>query len=279
MPELIYLYAIVPCSEGPTAEVKRVLGIDDAPVEGLAAGGLEALLSRVDEASWNRDALDLHVRDMQWLAPRATRHQEVLAAIHTAAPALLPLPFATLYRNPQAIRDLLTSRTQEFAAVLKQLEGAEEWTLKVYQESRRFEQQLEQLSPALAAAACGLRTAAPGKAYLLRKQLDVVRREEGVRVTSRLGDEITDRVTSLVKKAIREPLAGADARETSSGAGIPGGRLVLKLALLLERQRRADVDASLGALVAEYEPFGYHFEVTGPWPPYSFTAIRSKDTG
>ena len=122
------------------------------------------MYSSLPSDAWNTEALDSRVRDMEWLAPRATQHQAVLAALHAVAPSILPLPFATLYRHPDAIHALLRERQDEFSATLTRLASSEEWALRVRQDRARFEASLHTLSPALAAATEALRVAPPGKA-------------------------------------------------------------------------------------------------------------------
>ena len=272
----IYLYAIVWQRPGFLEGLGSLAGLDDAALEGLCEGGLLAICSSVPAAGWEPEALDEHVRDMEWLAPRATRHQAVLAALHVASPSLLPLPFATLYYHRDAVHELLRSRQDELTAALRRLEGAEEWTLRVYQDRGIFDQQVEHLSPTFAQATEELRTAAPGKAYLLRKQLDTLRRDEVTRVTSRQADELEQQIAPLARETIREPIV----EPTRSGPGTRGAaadaRLVLKLALLLQRTSGDALQARLGAIADDYASLGYRFELTGPWPPYSFATVHPR---
>ncbi len=276
MSNLTYLYAIVPRADAMLDHNAAVPGVDDQPITALEQGALMAFVSSVSSAEWSSEALDTNVRDMEWLAPRATRHQEVLAAIHAAAGAVLPLPFATLYRDPAAINALLQTRQAEFGEALQRLEGAEEWTLKVFQDRARFEEQLENISPSFAQALAELQTAPPGRAYLLRKQLDGLRRDEAARATKRVSDELEAAVTATVLQVVREPIAGRRANETSVKPGGDEARLTLRLALLIDRQRRDEVDAALSAILAPFMPLGYHVELTGPWPPYSFSRLMSE---
>ena len=265
MPDLTYLYAIVGAGGEAEHAMGDVRGIDDAPVTVLAAGELRAYCSPVRSTDWEEAALDANVRNMDWLAPHATRHQQVLAALHTASPSMLPLPFATLYRHPEAIRELLQVRQSELVAALRRLQGTEEWALKVFQDQGIFDEHLEGLSRPLAEARETLKHASPGKAYLMRKQLDALRKEEAARVTGLVTREIEARIVPYVHDLRREPVTA------SAGVTVQTERLVLKLALLLDRSQRQALHTQLAGTVAEYEVLGYRFELTGPWPPYSFT--------
>jgi hypothetical protein len=274
---LIYLYAVVPEQGAYQAILDRLKGVDDTSLEAIAEDRLVALVSVVDAATWNAEALDQHVRDLDWLAPRATRHQEVLAVLHAMGNSMLPLPFATLYQHPDHVHALLRIRQDDFVQALGQLKDAEEWTLKVAQDPATFEQHVARFSPAFAAAAEQSRVAPPGKAYLLRKQLETLRRSEASRAMARQGDEIEQRVRSLAEDVIREPIT-RQARNAPSATNETAVKVVLKLALLLRTPQRDDIQQRLAELAEEYGTYGYVFELTGPWPPYSFARLHPEQS-
>ena len=276
MSQLTYLYAIVRAGQPDDTMLGRLQGVDDAAVEELVEGSLAALYSQVSLDVWGPDVLDEHVRNMDWLAPRATQHQQVLAALQAASHSMLPLPFATLYHRRDTVRDLLCARQAELATRLERLERAEEWTLKIAQDPAVFEQHVERLSPALARAEEQSRAAPPGKAYLLRKQLETLRRSEAARVTTRQSDEIEQRVTPLVAATIREPITRQARTAGVDQGGDTATRVVLKLALLLRQDTRDSVQTQLAAIAEEFGEFGYVFELAGPWPPYSFAGVEPE---
>lgn len=278
-PSLIYMYAIVRADQPDGTVLERMQGVDDAAVEELVEGPLAALYSQVSLDVWGPEVLDEHVRNMDWLAPRATQHQQVLAALQAAGHGMLPLPFATLYHQRDTMRELLRARQAELTARLQRLERAEEWTLKIAQDPAVFEQHVERLSPALARAEEQSRVAPPGKAYLLRKQLETLRRGEAALVTTRQSDEIEQRVTPLVEASIREPISRQAGTASDDNQGDTATRLVLKLALLMRQDSRDSTLTQLAAIAEEYGEFGYVFELAGPWPPYSFAGVDSEKDG
>jgi hypothetical protein len=270
MPDLTYLYAILP-------RAADLRGVDNAPVEELDIGGLCAVLSSVPAMEWGPDVIDEHVQDMGWLAPRATSHQTVVAALHNIAPSLLPLPFATLYHHRAAVGELLNAQRADLLEALERVAGADEWTLKAFQDRAVFEHHVERLSPAFAQAVEQARTAPPGRAYLLRKQLDTLRRDEAARMSTLQAGEIEDHIRGIVGDVIREPVASqaaAGARGT-----VDGTRAILKLALLVLRDQQQRHMSQLEDIAEHYAPLGFRFELTGPWPPYSFAAIAKESRG
>lgn len=275
--DLTYLYAIVPLAGLPEVLGSDLRGVDGALIEERDLGGLCAILSHVPATEWGPDVIDVHVQDMDWLAPRATSHQTVVAALHTVAPSLLPLPFATLYHRRAAVDDLLNERRDDLIATLARLAGSDEWTLKVFLDRPVFEQQVERLSPVFAEAVEQARTAPPGKAYLLRKQLETLRRDETTRMSTAQAREIEDQIRGLVPDVIREPIAGQAAARGTAGT-TEGMRAVLKLALLLQRDDRDQQMTGLEDIAEHYAALGFRFEIAGPWPPYSFATIAREST-
>ncbi len=269
MQGLSYLYAILP-AEFDLAAMHPVSGIDGALLARIVEGKLQAVYSTVAATDWEAGILDQCVQNMDWLAPRATRHQEVVRALHEASPALLPLPFATIYRAVDAIAELLRAREHELRQSMEQLWEVEEWTLRVYQDGAHFESQLAAVSPSVAAAQAALDTASPGRAFLLRKQLQTLQHTELKHATERVADEIVAHVAGVARAVHREPVVGR--RGDSEARDQPGTQLMLKLALLVERPRRDEADAALSTTLARYTDLGLRYEVTGPWPPYSFVS-------
>lgn len=277
--DLTYLYAIVPQPGLPATLGMDLRGVDGTLLEERDLGGLCAILSSVPASEWGPDVIDEHVQDMDWLAPRATSHQTVVATLHALAPSLLPLPFATLYRRRSAVDNLLSARRADLLATLGRLAGSNEWTLKVFLERSVFEQHVERLSPILAEAVEQARTAPPGRAYLLRKQLETLRRDEATRMSTLQAREIEDQLRGLVRDVIHEPIAGQAAARGTAGA-TEGMRAVLKLALLLRRDEEQQHIARLEDIAEQYTALAFRFELTGPWPPYSFATIaREGDDG
>ena len=87
---LVYVYAIAP---GGSAEPKDVRGIEDGPVRAIRDGELVAFVSDVPESEFGETPLNAHLADMEWLTPRAVRHQEVNAALAAVCDPLVPLSF------------------------------------------------------------------------------------------------------------------------------------------------------------------------------------------
>ena len=92
----VYVYGVAP---GDAAGARRRRGRRsvDYPVELVRDGGLAAIASRVDLADFGEEALAERARELDWVAPRALAHEEVLEQALAAAAPLLPFRFGTIY--------------------------------------------------------------------------------------------------------------------------------------------------------------------------------------
>ena len=53
--------------------------------------------------------------------------------------------------------------------------------------------------------------------------------------------------------------------------------MILNGAYLVAGERVAAFQSELASLEKEYTDLGFRYEMTGPWPPYNFVAIGSKE--
>jgi hypothetical protein len=112
---VIWVYAITDGGAGPVPEVA---GIEDTPVESIAAGGLEAAVSRHAEppSALGEEALWAHERVVERLM---------------ADRAVLPMNFGTMLPADADLERALAARRDAFAAALDRVRGRVELGLRV----------------------------------------------------------------------------------------------------------------------------------------------------
>ena len=68
------------------------------------------------------------------------------------------------------------------------------------------------------------------------------------------------------------------AREQPVNSGAPReqGRAILNASFLVAPSRVVDFQKALTEMVNKYEPSGFKFDFTGPWPPYHFVGERKS---
>ena len=238
---LLYLYGITQRAiKAPTGG-----GVDGkSPVEPLECAGFVCWISRVDAKEYG-DELQPHMENLDWLAAASVQHQKVVGAIHEQS-TILPARFATVFLTEDSLDRHVQERSQELKKDFKRLAGTDEYGVKIF---------------AVPHVAKVEAAAASGRDYLQRK-------------SAMLRDRTPVTVTPEVQKfaaRLREI-----ASQVAEGGSITSGQrhMVWQGSLLLPRAHRKELESALGAFHKQYSE-RYRVECTGPWPPYSFIALKA----
>ena len=258
----------------PTETVLYLYGFVRPPVDPAALAGSQADVVVVDDgdiacAASVVAAVDYHVppdantaaQQLEWVAPRAWRHHEVLRHLH-AAGGVVPLKFGTLCSDREHVREMLRRRRDRILVLLSELEGKDEWTLTMRWDAELLAAVVRYTEPDLAALAADADRLPEGHAYFARKKLQKAVCDA---VAARLG---------LVRQSLHERLSSAAIPFTAADQPRPGTieRPVSSVAVLVSRARLTALEALLAELEAAHASAHVTFELSGPWPPYSFAA-------
>jgi hypothetical protein len=240
---------------------------EGAELELIEEGGLAAVVSGVPLADYGEGTLETRLADAAWTAVRALRHERV--AEHFARRAgVVPLRFGSIYLKREGVERMLGERDAQLRAVLARLEGREEWGLNVYVERARLREEVTRVSARLRELVARAEGSTPGQAYLLRKKIETLRDEEARAETRRASTEVESRLAQSSDGAVRLRVLKDEAGEQ--------GELAARLAFLVRRESFGDFRAAAEQLAAEYDPLGFRFELTGPWPPYNFAVVDEE---
>ncbi|MEU0877138.1 GvpL/GvpF family gas vesicle protein [Lentzea sp. NPDC005914] len=172
------------------------------------------------------------------LAVLAREHDAVVRAVFRHEP-VLPLRFGTVLEGTDAALRLLAVRHDEALARLHQVEGRREWGVRVRAAARK-PVELDGLS---------------GTAYLTLRRRNLTAADDTRRDAAALHEELT----RAAAESTRRDLAGD---------------VLLDAAYLVDAGREDDFHAEIHRLSGE---LGLSVEITGPWPPYSFTTMELAD--
>jgi hypothetical protein len=172
------------------------------------------------------------------LAVLAREHDAVVRAVFQHEP-VLPLRFGTVLDGTDAAVRLLSARHEEALAWLDRVEGRREWGVRV-RAAQREPVNLDGMS---------------GTNYLMRRRERLTAAEDARRAAT----------------AVHEALARRAAESTYRDLA---GDLLLEAAYLVDTASEEDFHAEVRRLTGES---GLPAEITGPWPPYSFTSVEFAD--
>ena len=253
----LWVYAIARAGHSKPASVEAVDGSDK--VEPITEGPLMAFATPVDLRQYSQQAVDAHAGDLEWLGAIGYRHQAVMQALMTGG-TVIPLRAFSLFGSPQMVQAQLRSGRDQFSRVLERLDGKQEWTLRIEFEPQRWNEALATRVDSLRALVGEIESAAPGKAFLLKKKLDDERKKASHDAEVQVVVEIEQQI---MKKLACETVA--ESRQARDGA-FP------QINVLINRDEEAILQELHRDLSDRYSGQGITLAVSGPWPPYTFAS-------
>jgi hypothetical protein len=255
--EGLYVYGVVRADTSPDV-FGGVRGVDPTgPVGLVAEGPVAAVVSPVLLDEFGADAIAENLRVADWVAAKVRAHDDVLGAA-VGRTAVVPFRFGAIYAGEGSVRTMLRDRG-DLVERLGRLSGRVELGVKGYLDRGRLRD--------LLAAERGLGDDVPetGRAYMERRRLD---RE--------LDDEVRERSAQWAADSHERLAAAADDARSSPAredeASPSGSQMFLNGAYLVSEEDAERFRIALSELEEERRGDGASYEVTGPWPPYSFVA-------
>jgi hypothetical protein len=273
-----YVYGFTQAVLAAQAAGGAAVGAEDSP--GIFSGGMEephppffrrggdvaAVLSQVEQTEFCGPAGEKNLHDLAWLAPRVCRHEAVLEQVMRFG-AVLPARFGTLFSSTASLEDFMRQHGAVMGRFLESVRGRQEWAVKGFFDQARAEAQW------LARRRAGppsLSELSPGLAYLQDQSLRLQAREAlDDRLARACGDLLKD-LNALASRIVPRRILVCEAPEA-------GREMVLNWALLLPAAGVGGLRERVGRATAEHHPEGLAFEVSGPWPPYSFCPVLEDE--
>jgi hypothetical protein len=261
--EVLYLYGIVPAG----TDLKRApAGVDDRPVEQITDGTHSALLTRLGAGEYSAAKIESLGGNIDWVRSRAEAHDRVLnwASDFTR---VIPLPMWTMFRDADSVAAMLAERSAEFQASLARVAGAREYTVRAYVRSADLQTRLAEHSPEVSELEQRANSATPGQRYLLQRKLEEQKKDSARQVIRNVAIEVHEGLSAEADASVREQVA-------ASAAASERGHAILNASYLIRTTALPKFQLALTQFVKRYEPSGFTFEFTGPWPPYHFVGAQ-----
>ena len=262
-----YVYGITRTSGGLVAMPN--CSIEEArPVRLVSEGSIAAAVSDVSPDEFGAAALERRTSEAEWITAKAQLHVSVLAGL--AAGAVVPMRFCTIFRDENSVRELLRSQRADLLAALDRLEGKEEWAVKIYCNRPALDRMAADSCEAAASVKAQLAGKPDGTAYFLRKKLESLVGAHAERTLEDVMCESFTRLAQCSDAAVTNPPQRKEATGRSD-------EMILNAAYLVLRERLDEFHAEVAALGDERGPFGFTFELSGPWPPYNFVNTSATE--
>jgi hypothetical protein len=236
--------------DGP---LRRLRGVADEPVRAVTSGKLAWLVSTVDLGEFGEEALRANLEDLGWLERTARQHDDVVRAAARVT-TTIPLRLATICADDAAAARRLAELDNQAATVLDELDGRDEWGVKVFAVDE---------PQAVAGAPTGS-PGASGVAYLQRRREQLDRRSARTALAAQEGDRVYRQLERWAVRAHRH----RPQDQRLSGVTAP---MLLNAAYLVDRHRADEFRRAVDELAGVRPPDSV--VLTGPWPPYSFATM------
>ena len=251
----VWAYAI---TEHGAADVSGLTGVGGAKVRTAPAAGLTVLVSDVDLAEFGEAALRRNLENLAWLERVARAHHHVIEEAARLFP-VLPMRLATVYSGDTGLAAALGGRREDLHAALRRVGGRVEWGVKAYAAAGPDNGgRVPAAEPDTSDGTGG----GAGLAYLRRRKAQLSVRQDAQR-SAAAGVQAVH--ADLSRQAERARLYPPQAAQLT-GYRDP---MLLNAAYLLEAGRADGFAAAVQAAAAAHEEL--RVELTGPWPPYSFS--------
>jgi len=249
--------------------------LDRAP-EGLESGqkleivssaGLVAVVSAVPLSQYGEAALEANLTDAGWAATRVMRHEQVVEHFASRL-TVIPLRFGTIYIDKKSIGQMLANQAAEFNSVIARLRGSQDCGVFIYCDHSRLIDNVASNSSAIQPLIDRAGSAPPGQQYLLSKQIEGLKAKEARDEISAAVVRIRETLDAVSEQSVSSPRP--ERRRTERGD------LIARLSFLVQTSRFDRFTAAAECLAQAHLSSGFHIELVGPLPPYSFVAETSS---
>ena len=262
---LCYVYGVVRSSFETTAAPH---GIDGGSVSVIPEDDVAALATPVSAEDYSPAKVEALTADVDWVSQRAMAHDRVLTWASDNG-AVIPFPMWTLFRDAKAVKVMLKKRQGEMRRTFERIGNGREFIVRVYVITAALKDHLADHSAQLQSLEAEAAKAKPGQKYLLERKIEKLRVDAEREVAGRVAGEVYDSLKGASMDTLRE-------QPVNSGAPREQGRAVLNASFLVAPSRVVEFQRALTTMVTKYEPSGFKFDFTGPWPPYHFVGEKKQ---
>lgn len=263
--KLIYLYCITKAK--PNCADFKDIGIKIYPVY---FQGTYGIISKVSPDEFSEDKLKKNLSDMEWVEKRIRQHEMVIEEIMKDI-TVLPFKFGTIFQSEENVEKLLKERNTEFKQIIANLEGKEEWGLKIYCAREKFNDTLKKENERVQDIEKEIASSSKGKAYLLKKKKSELIKNI---VDEKISEYTQDSFERLKRTSLEAKINKILPKEVTEKRE----PMVLNAAFLVNKKRVKEFNNVIQYLKTKYTDKGLIFDCTGPWPAYNFCTLPEVKT-
>jgi hypothetical protein len=254
---LLYLYCV-------TKEVPQLIRVEHLVDElfFIKHHGLYAVVSKVKECEFNEENLEKNLANLEWIETKVTTHEKIVEGIMQGT-CVIPFKFGTIFKSKDSLKAMLTEHAGDLKHTLEELDGTEEWGVKIFCDREKLKESLSQEVEELPQIDEQMNSSAPGKVFFLKKRREQLLDTAVNETITEYGQDSYEMFSTKSIDIRSNELLPKEATERKDD-------MILNVALLVEKSRVTHFLLALDDLKVKYGHRGLSFDCTGPWPPYNF---------
>ena len=260
---LIYLYCVTKvkpdCCDFEETEIKAYP---------IYFQGTYAILSRVSPEEFSEENLKKNLADMEWVERKIRQHEKVIESIMKDI-TVIPFKFGTIFKTKDGVENLLKENNLKFKNAIADLDGKEEWGLKVYCDGKKLNDSLKKEDERVHHIEKEITSSGKGKAYFLKKKKNELIKSVRNEKISEYTKDSFERIKRVCLEAKINRILSKEVTERKED-------MVLNAAFLINEKRIKEFENILTYLKTRYTNKGLIFDCTGPWPPYNFCNLSER---
>lgn len=258
----LYLYCII--RQGSPTELNGLRGVDDQPVHAFTGEGMTAFVSEIEADDFS-NAPGEHLGSLEWLEPKLRAHEKVNAMVLGQSDAILPMKFATIFKERGHLTECLEEHAARFTELLTHVHQKQEWGVKVFARLSEFIDKIRKRRR-IQRREARLREERRGAAYFLQKKLDDQVGDLAERELRRCRERMTQTMMRAATAWVSNDIWPREATGSEDN-------MVLNASYLVSKEQHSRWMRDLERIQEMYVPFGFNIICTGPWPPYNFVEL------
>ncbi len=264
-----YVYGVMPDDSIMNDDVLPQQSIyADHQVFTYQHGTIQALVSRVPLPEFSKEMVREHIEDDQWVEQYAPAHEKVLEQAMQHA-TLIPMRFGTVFETENELKNMLDGHQEAFKDTLSQLQGSQEWGMKIFSDVEQLRRRVMEDSTKVQELMNDIKSKPRGVAHFIKKQMVVAIHEEV--------ESATQNCVKVSHESFLEYAEDSKLDEVQEEKDDELGDLVMSATYLVRRSDEGDFMAQMMNLRERFRSRGFSFNISGPFPPYSFTPVQASE--
>ncbi|WRP06539.1 GvpL/GvpF family gas vesicle protein [Rossellomorea aquimaris] len=267
MSDLLYLYGLIPTKEANKKSLPSMKGFDgEGELYTIEIGEVTAIVCDLPPNEYSEETIKDKVdNDMDWLQEKAFHHHETVLMVSKMY-TIIPLKFCTLYKNEDSLKSTIEGNRNKLETTFTQLDGNEEWNVKIYCDDKLLKKQVSESNPSIEAKRKEISELPKGRQFFEKKKIDQLIDRELENEKNRLCEEVHEKLKE-------HSLHGNIKKNWSKDVTGRQENMAWNSVFLLPVSNVDEFVEEIKQYEEELGHAGWKIEASGPWPPYHFSSF------